>query len=115
MNACRKRRRRFRKSGLDGRLTLRPHLRVAEKQLPPLGRLAPALEHAPIDERPAIKVVVHVARENEAVDERRVEEQLLEPLERTKPDEIPAADADQILADVKLPVLVGGIDIADDF
>ena len=60
---------------LNGRLPLRPHLRVAEKQLPPAGRLAPAFERTPIDERPAVEVVIHVAREDEAVDERRVEEE----------------------------------------
>src|SRR5689334_22164757 len=90
-------------------LPLRTELRVAQEHLPPLGRLAPALEHAAIDERPAVEVVVDVAREDEAVDERRVEEQLLEPLQRTEPDQIAAADPDEILSDVELPVLARGV------
>src|SRR5687767_8846220 len=93
------------------RLSLRTQLRVAQKQLAPRGRLAPALEHPPIDQRPAVEIVIHVARENEAVDERGMEEQLLEALQRSEPDEIPAADTDEILADVKLPVLRGGVDV----
>src|SRR5581483_10119799 len=40
------------------RLGLRAHLRVAEEQLPPLGRLAPPLEDAAVDQRPAVEVVV---------------------------------------------------------
>ena len=93
---------------------LRPHLRVSQEHLAPLRRLAPALEHAPIDQRPAVEVVVDVAREDEPVDQRRVEEQLLEALQRTEPDQIAAADADQVLADVEVPVLVRRVDVADD-
>ena len=58
--------------------------------------------------------MVHVAREDEPVHERRVEEQLLEPFQRPEPDQIAAADADQIPADVKMPVLLCGVDVADD-
>src|SRR5687768_8056551 len=60
----------------ERRLPLRTPLRVAQEELPPRGRLAPSLEDAPIDERPAVEVVVHVAREDEPVDERCMEEQL---------------------------------------
>src|SRR3990172_2445297 len=100
---------------IDRRLALRPHLRVAEKQPAPMCRLAPALEGAPIDERPPVKVVVEVARENEAVHQRRVKEQLLKTLQRTEPDEIPAAEADQVLAHVEAPVLPRRVGVPDDF
>src|SRR5439155_21480643 len=95
--------------------SLRPHLRVTKEHLAPRGRLAPALEHAAIDERPAVEVVVHVAREDEPVHERRMKEKLLEPFQRPGPDQVAAADAHEILADVKVPVLVRGVDVADDF
>src|SRR5207245_6257225 len=74
------------------RLPLRPHRRVAQEQLSPLGAFAPALERAAVDERPAVEIVVDVARQDEAVHERRVEEQLLEALQRPEPDQIAAAD-----------------------
>src|ERR1700730_15680908 len=61
--------------------TLRAHPRVAQEELPPRGLLAPPLEHAAIDERPAVKIVIDLTRENEAIDERRVEEQLLKALQ----------------------------------
>src|SRR5207237_4408410 len=93
---------------------LRAVLRVAQEQLAPRSGFAPALEHAAIDQRPAIEVVVDVAREDEAVDERRAEEQLLEFLERTEPDQIAAADPHQILADVEVPALARRIRVADD-
>src|SRR5262245_52633616 len=54
---------------INRRLALRAHLRVAQEELSPRGRLAPALEDAAIEERPPIVVVVDVACENEAVDE----------------------------------------------
>src|SRR5215475_13943531 len=96
------------------RLSLRPHLRVTQEHLAPLGGLAPAFEHAAIDERPAVEIVIDVAGEDEAVDERRAEKQLLEPLERTKPDEIPTADAHEVLADVEMPVLARRVGVACD-
>ena len=95
-------------------MALRPHLRVSKEHLAPLRGLAPALEHPPIDQGPSIEVVVDVARQDEPVDERGVEEQLLEALERTEPDQIAAADADEVLADVELPVLVRRVDVAGD-
>src|SRR5438067_7830025 len=96
------------------RRALRALLRVAKEQLPPRRRLTPALEHAPIDERPAVEIVVDVAREDEAVDERRVEEQLLKSLERTEPDQIAAADPHEIPAHTEVPVLARRVDVADD-
>src|SRR5689334_16761228 len=97
-----------------GQLTLRSHRRVAQEHLPPLRRLAPALEDTAVDQRPAIEVVIDVAGENEAVDQRRVEEQLLEPLQGTEPDQVAAADAYEVLADVKVPVLGCRVAVADD-
>src|ERR1051325_6567405 len=73
----------------------RAQARVAQKHLAPLRRLGPALEHAAIDERPAIEIVIDLARQDEAVDQRRVEEQFLEPLQRAEPDQVAAADAHQ--------------------
>src|SRR5215831_12734335 len=79
----------------DRRLALGAHLGVAKKELAPRRRLAPPFERAAVDERPAVEVVVDVAREDEAVDERRVEEQLLKPLERAEPDQVAAPHADE--------------------
>src|ERR1700686_1703280 len=62
----------------DGRRTLGPDPRILEKEPPPRGPVAPSLERAAIQEGPAIKIVVEVAGEDEAVDQRRPEEQLLE-------------------------------------
>src|SRR5438552_6172263 len=72
----------------DERLALGAEPGVAQEQLPPAGGLAPAFEPAAIDQRPAIEVVIHVAGEDEAVDERRAEEQLLEAPERPETDQI---------------------------
>src|ERR1700686_5318919 len=94
--------------------TLRAHPRVAQEELSPRAILAPPLERAAIDERPAVKIVIDLTREDEAIDERRVEEQLLKALQRAEPDQIAAADPNQILADVKMPVLVGDIAIANN-
>src|SRR5262249_1179973 len=64
----------------------RAFLGVAEEHLAPFRGFAPAFEHAAVDERPAVEVVVHVAREDESVHERRVKEQFLEALERAEPN-----------------------------
>src|SRR6266545_6278952 len=96
------------------KIALGADLRVPQKHLAPFGRFTPALEHAPIDERPAVEIMVHIAGQNEAVDERRVEEQLLEALQRPEPDQVATADAYEVLADVKVPVLRRGVHIADD-
>src|SRR5262249_57079562 len=87
---------------------------VTKERGPPPGRLEPSFEDTPIDERPAIEVVVDVACENEPVDERSVEEQLLEPLQRPEPDQIAATDANEVLADMKMPILLCRVDIADN-
>src|ERR1700689_431430 len=55
---------------LGRRLALRTQLSVTQKQASPVGRLRPAFEDTAIDERPAVEIVVDVAREDEAVDER---------------------------------------------
>src|SRR5688572_31437801 len=65
MNSDGGRRRRGRELAGDGGLALRPHLSVAQKHLPPGSALAPALEHAAIDQRPPVEVVIHVAGEDE--------------------------------------------------
>src|SRR5262249_57061065 len=93
---------------------LRAVLRIAKKQLAPRRRFAPALEDAAIDQRPAVEVVIDVAGEDEPVDQRGVEEQLLKLLQRPEPDQIAAADAHQVLADGEVPVLARGGGIADD-
>src|SRR4051812_36388171 len=92
-------------------LPLRSELRVAQEHLSPRRGLTPAFEDAPIDERPAVEVVIDVAGENESVDQRRMEKQFLKPLERSEPDQVAAGHADKVLADVKMPVLVGGVDV----
>src|SRR6202795_206467 len=74
--------------GDDGRPALRAHLRVAEEELSPRRGLAPVRERAAVEEGPAVVVVVEVAGENEAVDERRMKEQVLEALQRPEPDQI---------------------------
>src|SRR5712692_1768941 len=66
---------RFDRGDNGNRRALRAHVRVAQEHLAPLGRLAPALEDTAINEGPAVEVVIDVAGEDEAVDERRVEEQ----------------------------------------
>src|SRR6516162_5449322 len=95
----------------NGRLALGTHLCVSEEHLAPRGGLAPALEHPAVDERPPVEIVVHVACEDEAVDERRVKEQLLKPLQRPEPDEIAPTHAHEIFADVESPVLVRGVEV----
>src|SRR6516162_439392 len=80
--------------------------RVPQEHLAPRGRLAPALEHAAVEKRPAVEVMIDVAGQDEAVDERRPEEQILEALQRTEPDQVAAADAHEVLAHVELPVLL---------
>ena len=52
------------------------------------------------------------AGQGEAVDQRRVEEQLLEALERAEPEQDAAADAHQVLADGELPVRLRRVDVA---
>src|SRR5205814_3519932 len=104
-----------RPGGVTRRLTLRSHLRVAEEQPPPSRGFRPALECAPVENRPPAEIVIHLARQDEAVDERSMEEQLLQSLERTEPDEIAADEAHQVLSNVKVPVLAGRLDVADDF
>src|SRR5579872_4113432 len=85
---------------------------VAEKHATPLGRFRPALEHPSIDQRPAVEVVIHITREDEAVDERGVEKEFLKAFERAEPDEIAAAKSNEILADVKVPVLFRRVGVA---
>src|SRR5262249_6309442 len=97
-----------------GERSLRTHLSIAQEQLAPLGRLAAALAYAAIDERPAVEVVIHVAREDEPVHQRRVEEQLLESLQRSEPDQIAAPYPHEIFSDVELPVLLRDVDVARD-
>ena len=58
--------------------------------------------------------MIEIARQDEAVDERCVEEQPLEPLQRAEPDQIAAADAHEILPDMEAPVLIRGVAIAGD-
>ena len=89
-------------------------LGVAEEQLPPFGLFRPSLERPAVEQRPAIQIVVDLAGQDEAVDERGVEKQLLEPLERTEPDQVAAAEPHQVLADVKMPVLLRHFRVADD-
>src|SRR6516164_399755 len=55
------------------RQPLRPEPRVLEKQLSPGRLFRPALEDPAIEEGPAVEVVVDLARQDEPVDERRVE------------------------------------------
>src|SRR5260370_33211193 len=62
-------------------------LSVSQEHLAPRSGLAPALEDAPIDQRPPVEVVIHVARQDEAIDERRVNEQLLQTLQLAEPDQ----------------------------
>src|SRR3989442_7963609 len=69
------------------RRPLRARLRVAQEQMAPFRGFAPALENAAVDQRPAVEIVIHVARQDEAVHERRMEEQLLKALERAEPDQ----------------------------
>src|SRR5439155_15031526 len=87
---------------------------VAQEELPPLGVVAPVLECPAIDQRPPIEVVVDLTRENEAIDERRAKEQLLEPFKGAKPDQVAPAEPHQILADVEVPVFVGDVSVSDE-
>src|SRR5262249_54914892 len=95
------------------RRSLRAHLRVPQEQLAPLRALAPSLERPSVEHRPPIEIVIDLARQDEPVDERRVEEQLLESFERTEPNQITARQAYEILAHMKLPVFARGICIPD--
>ena len=96
------------------RAALGTHPRVAQKQLAPVGFFRPSLERPPIEQRPPIQVVVDLAGQDEAVDERGVKKQLLEPLEGTEPDQVAAAQPHQVLADVKMPVLLRHFGVADN-
>src|SRR5438093_3755672 len=98
----------------DERLALGAEPGVAQEQLAPAGGLAPAFEPAAIDQRPAIEVVIHVAGKDEPVHEWCAEEQLLEAPQRPEPDQITAGNANEVLPDVKAPVLVRSIDLARD-
>src|SRR3954447_6564162 len=98
----------------DEGIALRTELRVAQKQLAPFRGLAPALEHMPIDQRPAVEIVVDVAGEDEAVHQRRPEEQLLEAPQRPEPDQIAAAEAYEVLPDMEPPVFPCRVDVADE-
>src|SRR5262245_52667899 len=96
-------------------LALRTLLRVSQEQLSPRRPLGPLLERFSIERRPAIEVVIDLAREHEAVHERRVEKEILERFERTEPDQIAADRANQVLADLEAPALVGRVDVPHDF
>src|SRR4051812_34755770 len=64
------------------RRRLRPVFGVLQEQLSPFSRLAPPLEDATVDERPPVEIMIDIAREDETVHERRMEKQLLKPLQR---------------------------------
>src|SRR5262249_10881373 len=73
---------------------------VGGEESPPRGLHLPCLEGVPVLEGPAIVVVVDLAREDERVHQRRVEEDLLNALQRAKPEDVPRV-AGQIVAHVK--------------